>query len=640
MSLASGLVACGNNGSADNGTSNNENVNNNASDSSVLPIDGGGGSSDCLNDNGRRYFVDSSFTEPGQFGIQWSVTPGSDRVDLIIGTAPMIERQPFLTDYASMVHFNADGRIDARNGGLFEADTDLYYSAGQSYLVRLEVDNFNSRYSVFVTPPGGQEQRIADSYVYRIERLATMSLSQWAIRLESGSAEVCLDAYIPVDYSPGRDYYIDPLNGSPDGDGSYENPWQSLQAVVDAGLIESQIWETTPYEPGTPLVPLNPGAPIQAGDRILLRDGYHGEINIVGYYNKRPITIAAQDGHQPQVSRINLRAAANWRFRGLQISPEFGPVYSSQPMVVIAEHSGIGPVTDVVVEDCMLRSVEDVSQWTDADWDQLSAWGISTSGGQYITIRNNQLINVDFGMKVYTSMSLVEGNTIDMFAGDGINGTGDYSVFQYNLIKNSLQVNDNHADGFQSWTYADGQTGGGEVHGIVLRGNMIINYDDPGLPYRSKLQGIGCFDGMYVDWLVENNVVVVDNSLGLVIRGATNCRVINNTVLDLNPLVPGPALIRVGPHKNGTPSTDCLVRNNLATGYDVGAAGVSEDHNIQLSYSEYADYFVDAESFDFRLIEGALAVDTGTSELAPEMDITNTPRPQGQTIDLGAYESH
>ena len=46
---------------------------------------------------------------------------------------------------------------------------------------------------------------------------------------------------------------------------------------------------------------------------------------------------------------------------------------------------------------------------------------------------------------------------------------------------------------------------------MVLRGNTIINYEDPGQPHRGTLQGIGCFDGMFVDWVIENNVVIVDH---------------------------------------------------------------------------------------------------------------------------------
>ena len=60
----------------------------------------------------------------------------------------------------------------------------------------------------------------------------------------------------------------------------------------------------------------------------------------------------------------------------------------------------------------------------------------------------------------------------------------------------------------------------GEVVGLVLRGNTIINYEDPDQPHRGTLQGIGCFDGMFVDWIIENNVIIVDHYHGITLSGA------------------------------------------------------------------------------------------------------------------------
>jgi hypothetical protein len=113
-------------------------------------------------------------------------------------------------------------------------------------------------------------------------------------------------------------------------------------------------------------------------------------------------------------------------------------------------------------------------------------------------------------------------------------GFGDHTTFQYNTIKNSYAVNGNHDDGFQSWSSGAGGVGTGEVVGIVLRGNTFINYEDPNQPHRGAMQGIGCFDGMYVDWVIENNVIIVDHWHGISFNGVRNTRIVNNTVLDPN----------------------------------------------------------------------------------------------------------
>ena len=184
------------------------------------------------------------------------------------------------------------------------------------------------------------------------------------------------------------------------------------------------------------------------------------------------------------------------------------------------------------MEQCRAQSVQDASGWTVEDWNSLACNGIQVDG-RNMTVRNCILRNVDFGISVTAADSMIEGNTVENFAGDGMRGLGDNTTFQYNTVKNCYDVNRNHDDGFQSWSRGeDGRVGRGEVRGIVLRGNTIINFEDPGQPYRGTLQGIGCFDGMFVDWVVENNVVITDHFHGITLSGARNCRIVNNTVID------------------------------------------------------------------------------------------------------------
>jgi len=135
--------------------------------------------------------------------------------------------------------------------------------------------------------------------------------------------------------APADDFYVDPVLGSPAGDGSAANPWRTLQEVVEAGLIETRDWESHPYVPGLGFVIVNPGAPVGAGDTIWLRTGYHGELFLRGAYNAAPITIAAEPGHAPRLSSVLLQATQNWIVRGLSVSPRTprrrsGPAPSSR----------------------------------------------------------------------------------------------------------------------------------------------------------------------------------------------------------------------------------------------------------------------------------------------------------------------
>lgn len=433
----------------------------------------------------------------------------------------------------------------------------------------------------------------------------------------------------------GAEFYVDPQHGSPENDGTKDRPWRSLQELFDRGLIHSQTWESLPYREGAKLIPKNAGAPIKAGDTIYLRSGDYGDLRIQNYYNSGFITIAAETGHTPRFRSIHVQAGSHWVLRGLHVSPEYGPGDRPRAMIRLESHGWRGPVHDIIVENCRLQSAEDTSRWTADDWNKLSCDGILADGPR-ITIRKNYCKNVNFGISVSGAHCVVEHNVVENFGGDGLRGLGDFCIFQYNVVKNCYDVNANHDDGFQSWSVGPGGVGTGVVKGVVLRGNVIINYEDPNQPHRGALQGIGCFDGMYEDWVIENNVVVVDHYHGITLGGAVGCRIINNTVIDPNTGRPGPAAVRIGPHKNGTPSRDCVVRNNLATAVDVRGQNMTEDHNLIVK--DPLEFFLNPERYDLRLKPGSAAIDAGSPDLAPKVDLTGTARPQGRGVDIGAYE--
>lgn len=432
------------------------------------------------------------------------------------------------------------------------------------------------------------------------------------------------------------DFYVDPAAGSASGDGSAAKPWKSLQAVIDAGKIETRNWASLPYSASAKLVTKNAGAPVKAGDTIYLLHGYHGELAISGHYNASFITIEAAPGASPTLGSVVIRSSAGWHLKRLQVSQEGAPKYTKQTLVVVHSHDWHGPANDIIVERCTILSVADTTLWTAADWNAKACDGIEASGKR-ITLRRNTLRNVNFGITVTATDALVESNVVDGFAGDGMRGLGDRGVFQYNTIKNCYDVNQNHDDGFQSWSVgADGKVGTGQVTGVVLRGNRIINYENPKQKYRCALQGIGMFDGTFVDWVIENNVIVTDHHHGITLLGARGCRVVNNTVLDPNDVKPGPAWIRVAQHKNGTPASGCVVRNNLAPAINCDTVGVTVDHN--LTYSDPKLHFVNPATDNLRLKASSPAIDKGAAALAPKLDADGVTRPQGAAVDVGAYE--
>ena len=433
-----------------------------------------------------------------------------------------------------------------------------------------------------------------------------------------------------------KTFYVDPKNGSAGGDGSKSNPWKTFKQVVDDGLIETRDWDNHPHNSSRTLVPKNQGAPVGPGDTILLESGYHGAVEIQGAYNKKDITVKAAMGATPKLSRLLLRAAENWVIDGLTISPSFAQSYERRTMIDVDNHDWRGPSRNLTIKNCELYSVDDATSWSKNDWDSKAANGIGVDGTN-VKVVDNTIRNSNFGISVGGDKAWVARNTVDGFSGDGLRGLGDNDVFEYNVVKNAYDVNKNHDDGFQSWSYANGNVGDGVVKGMVLRGNLIINHEDPSHPMRTSLQGIGCFDGMFADWTVENNVIITDHWHGITLSGARDSKIVNNTVIDLNESKPGPPWIKVGKHKDGTPSENVIIRNNLATSIQAGQ-GVTADHNIEVK--DYKKHFKAPGNFDLHLLKTSAAVDAGSSMGAPMADRDRVPRPQGMGIDIGAYEWH
>ncbi len=380
-------------------------------------------------------------------------------------------------------------------------------------------------------------------------------------------------------------FYIDPVYGSAQNDGSQTHPWKSLQRLFDENLIESRKWNALPYGASSYLVPENPDAPIKGGDTIYLRSGNYGKLSISSYYNTAPISIIADQGQTPVFSNIVVRSSRNWRLEGLTVNASLFSVDDFTTLVSLESHSWTGPVDSITVKRCNLSSITDSTTWSKDDWNNKAKNGFSVSG-ENMTIAYNTLHNVNFGISVGASHSMVEHNLIENFAGDGLRGLGDYTTFQYNTVKNCYDVNDNHDDGFQSWSVgSDGKVGTGTVKGIVLRGNTIINFEDPNQPFRGTLQGIGCFDGMYEDWLVEGNRIEVDHWHGISFYGAIGTVIKDNIVTDPNGKENiGPPWIMLRAHKNDTPSHDCQVTCNISP-----KLIVSEEPSVVSRYNTISD---------------------------------------------------
>lgn len=410
---------------------------------------------------------------------------------------------------------------------------------------------------------------------------------------------------------PATTYVVDPAIGRMTNAGTADAPWSTLEAVFGSSRN------------------------FTAGDELVLRNGDHGYPTIKGIIADGSVTVKAQPGHTPHLGSLIFRNATGWHISGLTISPEGLPAPKRKPAALVAIGADCGAIT---VRDCTLFSAANISDWKESDWLEKSITGI-TSAAPDVVIAGNTLRNVRFGILISPTgvRSIVSRNTIENFMSDGLRGLADFSVFEGNNVRNCFAIDGNHDDGFQSYSGGSGgvKVGQGVVRGVVLRGNTFISYTDPAQPFKAAMQGIGCFDGMFEDWVIENNVVVTDMWHGIALYGAVNCRIVNNTVVK-NPINAAARTpwIQISPHKHKQPSTGNLVRNNFTPTLNADPGVGTIDHNLVTT--DYTTHFVDYPHFDLHLKSTSAAIDQGDPKGAPIVD--RRQRPRSRLPDIGAYE--
>jgi hypothetical protein len=297
-----------------------------------------------------------------------------------------------------------------------------------------------------------------------------------------------------------------------------------LEEVVRAGAFQARTADGR--------IP-NPDAKVKGGDTVLLLSGWHGALRIAAGYNEQPITIAATEGSKPELASVEIGEGKNWTIRGLTISPSLAPApLQKRPreLVMLGER-GSEQSENLVIENCFVYSVPDTSNWSGRDWVEKPSSGIwlGRHGRRHVA-RNNYVMNTRFGIVLCAPECVAEGNVVANFSADGLRVTRDGQIAQYNVIKNnfvgSRDGDDNHDDGIQVFLF---NVGTGTVRDVVLRGNIIVGREREGLPYPNGLQGIGCFDGPLVRFLVESNIVCVSHFHGISLYDAQECRIQGNT---------------------------------------------------------------------------------------------------------------
>jgi parallel beta-helix repeat protein len=227
----------------------------------------------------------------------------------------------------------------------------------------------------------------------------------------------------------------------------------------------------------------------------------------------------------------------------------------------------------------------------------------------------------------------------------------------------------------------------------VVRGNTLVGNNWDGL-HLNIVDGVGTPNS---GGLIENNVIRGNTLSGMDIEGVTNSVFRNNLVygnvkhgftlhnldqtgptppctgnLFVNNTAAGNGMFGIQMAAGGNTANTLYNNVFFSTSSTYGSIGTSgtptglvSDYNVVLNsfsttlgqskitlaqwqsqsgqdthsvVSSPATVFTNAAANDYRLKTGSPAVDTGTANQAPAVDIVGTSRPQGAGTDVGAYE--
>lgn len=446
----------------------------------------------------------------------------------------------------------------------------------------------------------------------------------------------------PVQNKQGRTFFVDPVRGAMTNDGSAERPWRTLAEVFDPKrkLISTHI-VTRSRDGSLSRQTVNPDGPVKPGDTILLMSGDHGDLLISGLRNERVINIAAAPGQTPVIRQMTLNSSSRWSFANIKFQGARRADDRARAIVHLGASNWLGDAENITFKEGSFSTTDDVSEWSKEDWINRPFETGLWINGKCVTVTGSRFFHVRNALTITGEGSNITENNFDNFGNDAIQLAAGTATIVRNRIQNgrSSPAEPQHADAIQGWTMP------GRVNrNVLIANNWIANLRPPDDNY---LQGISIFDGEWDGVRIENNVVLTNAWHGITLFGVKNAAIVNNTVISTRP-DRFTAWIQVREGKAKQPSTNAIVRNNIAAAIIVPEQTAQVDHNAASERIEslangrmfkltmgtdsrknvvhprlltyFADLSLSAGKTDLRPRPPSAAIGAGTSEGAPSED--------------------
>jgi len=307
----------------------------------------------------------------------------------------------------------------------------------------------------------------------------------------------------------GVSYYVDPLLGSMDNPGTKEAPWSTFEEVIKYSLIETKNADGTVR---------NQGAPVKAGDSIILMSGYHGSVVVGNYFNDNLISVQAEIGESPKFSSLIISKSKNWSFSGLQISPSIDRGGNKGKGIVHMDSN----VSNITIKDSYIFSIHDSSSWSKDDWDSLAMNGVylGITAVSNVAIKNVFFHNVLSGVYSYGTNVVIQGSVIENYARESIKIRESNVLIKNNIIRDSINggaaILIGHVD-----KAADS---------IVISNNIIIDAD-AGKENQKYARGIVSYNDKLTNFQVVGNLIVTNSLYGMILGDLNSSTVADNVVV-------------------------------------------------------------------------------------------------------------
>jgi hypothetical protein len=138
---------------------------------------------------GQPWQVTGFPRQDGQFIASMQATPGDATTVGGIGLGRGVANT--WTDLAAIVTFSDDGTVAARDGDHY-VSSNVHWTPGQAYLIRLAVDVGTHTYAAYVRPPGATtDTRIGTTLAFRTEQQNVPTLDTLTVPAGIGTVRAC-----------------------------------------------------------------------------------------------------------------------------------------------------------------------------------------------------------------------------------------------------------------------------------------------------------------------------------------------------------------------------------------------------------------------------------------------------------------